>query len=424
MLRILIAALTLTSGCTFRAERQAKLETEILINKLVEVSEIGYGYSPLSDGSQFLPQSDSEEVYTLVLGSEQPTKSITLEAIVRQGIHAVPSLLKHLDDARKTQIADVRGMGWTSFADEYDFNRRLRKEKSEGANQDMSSKNQPSSHTITVGDLCFVALGQILNRNFSATRYQPTGGLVVNSPTYSKRLRDILLSDWEGLTEQKHKELLIQDLLTPDHEYRRIGAYQRLAFYYPGEVEPLVVKQLRVPTFDAISIESFVRKQLYPERSESKRKASFDEFVKRNGAASSDGIVLRLFGDLEMQEADEKGRLQPPLKEKYDARALLILLYGYPKNVESRQVPFVNTWESAERARFIEALIHDKSVGIDVAVHGIFKNIEDYDYLALACMKRLIDRGYDDELKAYCMRRIRISKHYADELKAMLSRFD
>jgi hypothetical protein len=63
-----------------------------------------------------------------VLGSQAPTNSATLEGIVRRGVLAVPSLLKHLNDARETRIPPVSGMMWMSFADEYDYNRRLRKD--------------------------------------------------------------------------------------------------------------------------------------------------------------------------------------------------------------------------------------------------------------------------------------------------------
>ena len=108
--------------------------------------------------------------------------------IVAKGADAVPVLLKHIGDTRTIKMKPVRGMMWMDFPDEYDFNHRTRKIPPKGVNRDSlgSGRDQPTEHAITVGDLCFVALGQIVNRHFSATRYQPTGGLIVNSPTYSK----------------------------------------------------------------------------------------------------------------------------------------------------------------------------------------------------------------------------------------------
>src|SRR5262249_12466056 len=153
-----------------------------------------------------------------------------LRQIVRSGASAVPDLLKHMGDERPTKIPAVSGMMWMSFSDEYDFNRRTRKSVPAGVNRDDFGSNaqHPTNHTITVGDLCFVALGQIVNRHFSATRYQPTGGLVVSSPTYSKALRKVILDDWRTLSAESHKQLLIDDFLKPDGEYRRTGAYLRL----------------------------------------------------------------------------------------------------------------------------------------------------------------------------------------------------
>ena len=143
-------------------------DVEALVEKLREISRIGYGYSALFSGSEFLPYADSATVHTLVIGSQRPERSKTLEAIVRHGAEAVPVLLKHLDDGRKTRIPPLEG--FPSFADEYDYNRRTRKEPPAGVNRETFGEKAPPSHTLTVGDLCFVALGQIVNRNFSATR--------------------------------------------------------------------------------------------------------------------------------------------------------------------------------------------------------------------------------------------------------------
>ncbi len=56
-------------------------------------------------------------------------------------------------------------------------------------------------HTVTVGDLCWVALGQIVNRRFDAVRYQPTAIIIVSSPTLSPTLCKQVRADWANLTE-------------------------------------------------------------------------------------------------------------------------------------------------------------------------------------------------------------------------------
>ena len=165
-----------------------------LLDELVEVTEPGFGYSGYFSGSEFLPYADTEQMGTLVLGATRRSRSDALRQIVAKGAEAVPTLLKYMSDDRKIKMKPLSGMMWMDFSDEYDFNRQIRKKMPVGVNRDDfgGDEKHPDSHAITVGDLCFVALGQIVNRRFSATRYQPTGGLIVNSPTYSKRLRDVI----------------------------------------------------------------------------------------------------------------------------------------------------------------------------------------------------------------------------------------
>ncbi|HLX60277.1 MAG TPA: hypothetical protein VKX17_03240 [Planctomycetota bacterium] len=410
---------------TLAGEAQPAPDLEALIRKLADTTEMGYGYSASFSGSQFLPYNDADEMHTLILGRQAPERSEELEGLVRAGMRAVPALLKHLSDERATKIPSVKGMMFTEFSDEYDYNRRTRKDRPEGVNHKNffdDGQGHPDGHTLTVGDLCFVALGQIVNRNFQASRYQPSGGMVISSPTYSKTLREQILKDYDGFTAEKHKRQLIEDFTEADSEYRRIGAYRRLAYYYPDEVEALVLKQLATPDFDAFAVEKFARESLYKEKSESKRKELFDAFLKEHGAASKDGLLLQLFEDMDMQDASDAGRLHPKLTEHYDARALLVLLYGYKDTVKADDKPMIDRWEVAAKARFIKALVHDTSKKIDDAVHAIFSRITDDDYLALACMARLEGRVSDEELINYCRQRIGKSKYNQRDLKAMLEK--
>jgi hypothetical protein len=409
--------------CVSIAAEQADPPTEeqkleALIDTLTQVSELGFGYSASFTGSQFLPQHDSDQVSTLLLGQSAPTRSDVLENIVKKGLAVVPVLLKHLDDKRTTRIKPIRGMMWMSFADEYDFNRRTRKVKPEGVNRNTFGDTQPEDHQFTVGDLCFVALGQIVNRNFNASRYQPSGGLVINSPTYSRRLCDVIRNDFKDLTREAHLALLQDDFLYPDHEYRRIGAYRRLAYYYPGEVEELVLKQLTVPTYDIYVVRAFVCETLYPEKTPAKRRELFAKFIDTHGKVARDGILMELFDELHWQEGDEAKQED----SKYDARASLVELYDYKPTVKSSDKPYINTWESALQARFLKALVHDTSRPNDEAVYAIFKKIDDADYVALGCMNRLSDRGYEKQVQQYCERRIAKDSPWKDQLAKVLAK--
>jgi hypothetical protein len=397
--------------------------TEALVDKLVETTKLGFGYSAQFSGSQFLPADNAGEVNSLVLGSPAPAKSVVLEAIVRRGVAAVPALLKHLDDRRATKIPPIKGMMCMSYGDEYDFNRNTRKLAPIGVNKATSARN--SGYVITVGDLCFVALGQIVNRNFNATRYQASGGVVVNSPSRSKALCEVARADFGGLTPQTHRELLEQDFLAPDSEYRRNGAYVRLAFYYPDVVEPLVVKQLAMPSFSSNDCSQFLKKTLYPAKDPAVRQQLFDHFVRSHNAAAKDGILLGLFEDLDMQEADEQGRLFPPRRKKVDARAALISLFNYPASVKGSDVPFVQSWETFEKTRFIAALAGNKSAVIDAAIVKLLSQTDRDYYIGEACIVRLIGTGYDDEIRQYCQRAIpKASKDEAQSLREIVSQLD
>ena len=372
-----------------------------LLDKLVEVTEPGFGYSGYFSGSEFLPYADTEQMGTLVLGATRRSRSEALREIVAKGAEAVPTLLKHMSDDRKIKMKPLSGMMWMDFSDEYDFNRQTRKKVPESVNRDDFGEGvkHPDSHAITVGDLCFVALGQIANRRFSATRYQPTGGLIVNSPTYSKRLRNVILDDWNEFTVEKHKKLLVEDFKQPDYEDRRTGAYLRLAFYYPNTVEPLVLEELEKPTFDVFKIVELCRERLYKTDDPSKRKQLYDQFIQEHGDTFTVGIEDQLFGDLDTLEAHEEGRLSPRLTSfGTQPRELLIQLFSKPADVKSTDRPHVESASESERARFIKTLTHDKSKKVGDVVRQIFETNSEDDYLAPACLLCLANRGYDSFL--------------------------
>jgi hypothetical protein len=119
-------------------------------------------------------------------------------------------------------------------------------------------KDLPSGHirhyryTVTVGDICFVAIGQITNRPYQAARYQSTGFVVVNSPAHDAKLADAVRTVWTG---KRYYQRLFASLLTDFHtrgaddrgssERLQIGAAVRLLYYFPGESGPVVARRLR-----------------------------------------------------------------------------------------------------------------------------------------------------------------------------------
>jgi hypothetical protein len=417
---------TILASC--HAQPALDVETEALVNQLPRVTQEGYGYSTMFAGSQFLPDKQSSSAGMFVLGVKPPADSLILEKIVRQGAKAVPPLLKHLDDARTTKIPPLRGMMWMKFSNEYDFNRCLRKDWPTGVNIDdfgASGNNEPTTHTVTVGDLCFVALGQIVNREFNATRYQATGGMIISSPTYSKRLCEVARADFQDFNATRHRDSLIQDFEKPDYGGRRVGAYRRLAFYYSDACEPLLLSQLKVPTYDTLTVDDFVEKNLYKEKSADKRKLSFENFTRRQGRAYADGIKLRLFNDLPYYEEKDPKKMTAFQWSGLKARSLLAEMFGFDANVTRKDWPYIDTWSTNDCEGLIEALKGLKNTRVDKAVSGLLTTITDDDYLAIACAGHLIQKGYDRQIRAYCERRIPKSDTYdKKQLQNILAQLD
>jgi hypothetical protein len=85
---------------------------------------------------------------------------------------------------------------------------------------------------VRVGDVCFVLIGQIVSRRLQAVRYQPTAGLVVNSPLEAASLIKRIRNDWGGLDRHGHEQALLADLRSANR-FVVADSLTRLRFYYP-----------------------------------------------------------------------------------------------------------------------------------------------------------------------------------------------
>ncbi|HKB38235.1 MAG TPA: helix-turn-helix domain-containing protein [Gemmataceae bacterium] len=343
--------------------------------------------------------------------------------LVKLGPAALPRLVAHLSDKRRTRMASVYptlgGYGRT-----FDINPRVEKEpKPPKDAADVSDSQSPPRPTV--GDLCYVALGQIVNRDFSAVRYIPSLQVAVDSPTHSRALHEGVKARWGSMTPEKHKASLLADFLKPDSESRLVGACLRLASYYPEALEPVALKLLAQPTYDFWGVYEFVRQELYKAKDPKECRRLFDAYLRRHGEASREGIMRRLFDDLDTLEAHEENRRSSPLTEFGDQpRKLLIQLYGKKKGVRSKdRPPYLETHSSNDVARLIEeGLTHDDSVKIDKAVRDLLVSTRS-DSLALACMQRLTGRVYDALIEDYCRRRLpQLRGTRKEHFQAMLDR--
>ncbi|QDT74503.1 hypothetical protein [Lacipirellula limnantheis] len=365
-----------------------------LIDQLVSIDTPGTGYAEYFSGSDFLPYDDAEQLGTLVIGATGE-RSPVMRKIVAAGFDAVPELLKHLGDERKVNLPPVEsgGFAWIAFDNECDYNRATRVAATQGVNVDSRAerKEPPKRHEVTVGDLCFVALGQIVNRKWSAIRYQPTAGRIISSPTHSTKLRQGILAEWGALSREEHRRRLIDDFRKPDSVDRIIGAYQRLSLYYPEEVEKLVLELLDRPITDADKAWQFADLLCEIEEAE-KQRGKLEELLRQHGEHYREAIQARLFETLRGTDAVEKIGYELSRRELL-ARKTLHEAFDWPEPVrfaDWAKTPVV-TFDNLVVARIIKSLTHDDSLAIGERVRAImeadrFKNDTDMVEACLTCL--------------------------------------
>src|SRR5262249_21288700 len=114
-----------------------------------------------------------------------------------------------------------------------------------------------TSYTVKVGDVCFVAIGQIVGRAYGAVRYQPTACIVLNSPAHDPKLCAEVRSIWNAKNPRdKLFDSLLADYATEGvfngksldgwgtASHFQCGAALRLLYYFATEASPLVAGRL------------------------------------------------------------------------------------------------------------------------------------------------------------------------------------
>jgi hypothetical protein len=373
------------------APKPAEPTVAELIDRLTTVSEEGIGFHSTAWSSGFIALDDEEpEFGGGVLGSKKPVVSPVMQQIVRRGVDALPELIAHLTDKRDTKLVVGGGIMLSWYDTEYAGRRRTSFGWSVTPTVDLPKA--PTKYRIRVGDLCYVAIGQIVNRNLSCVRYQPTACMVINSPVEAPALAKAVKDDWAGLTADEHRESLVADCLdaTP---YADWGAWQRIRFYYPELAEETALKLLARPLYDHSKLWDFIQNELVKEQDESKWRGLIDKYIKENGECVKEVLPFWMywiywdtdFGDTPKHVA---GR----------ATAQKILAKLYP-NFDRYKPAFLNAADLDDQSAAVEALASYSSKRIDDTVYELlqkgidFEVVEREQYkfwsLADACLSRL-----------------------------------
>ncbi|QEL16693.1 hypothetical protein [Limnoglobus roseus] len=240
-----------------------------LIAKFAELKDADFGLSPTLTGESFTPLPQLTRAHMLLLTDHKLRPSTTLKELVEIGPDAIPLLLESLDASAATKIV-VRhdgNFGIMSFARELYRNpvnaRETEARKWQPADPvaeflaEGSEDKPQTSYTVTVGDACFVALGQIVGRPYHAVRYQPTACIVLNSVTNDRKFAAEVRAIWQS---DDAAGTLFQSLLT---DYATDGIFNgksldgwgrgsdfqtqaatRLLYYFPKESARLVADRL------------------------------------------------------------------------------------------------------------------------------------------------------------------------------------
>src|SRR5262249_43930969 len=111
--------------------------------------------------------------------------------------------------------------------------------------------------TVKVGDACFVAIGQIVNRRYAALQYIPSGMTNIESPASDQDLASQIRRDWSGgrtgerlyaslLTDFRDRPVFDGDSLSGWSETtaKQAGGAMRLLYYFPSQGAALVAARL------------------------------------------------------------------------------------------------------------------------------------------------------------------------------------
>ena len=249
-----------------------------LIANLALIESPDMGLSSTYGGSAFAPIPQTTRAGVMILGAERPKTSADLVELVKLGPKAMPYLLAALDDPTPAKLvighplgSDERiGFGGVFRGNEIAGNPANRAEqvvigeKPEGWWTPLSKRTEVKDqrHIVTVGDVCFVIIGQITGRSsYRVARYQPSAITIINSPTDDPALVKQVRAIWSAEDAAQHLlDALLLDFSTTlnvpkdaprtlrDQAYGAwfypFGAAMRLLYYFPEETEHLVAQRL------------------------------------------------------------------------------------------------------------------------------------------------------------------------------------
>ena len=151
-----------------------------LIADLAKIDNPDFGLSPTLTGDAFAPIPASGHFGMGLLTYHGLKTNPAFKSLVELGPKALPLLLESLDNKTPTKLTlEHDGLnGVMSFGHEIcgKFAEQTQAKVLADAQADACcfGGDHIDNYTVKVGDVCFVAIGQITNRDYNALRCQPT----------------------------------------------------------------------------------------------------------------------------------------------------------------------------------------------------------------------------------------------------------
>jgi hypothetical protein len=229
-------------------------EIKKLMARLAEVKDPYIGLSGGVSGRAFAPIESAQQVDVMLVDHDELSTSAPLKRLVELGPHSLPFLVAALEDKTPTQL----------------------KIQSSGAvNGGFPDDGKP--YSVKVGDVCYVALGQIVGRDYQAVRYIPSNIIAIESPTQDPKLAGELRAQWssDNPAEHLYKALLADYRTKPvfngesldgwgDGSDLQVRAAMRMLYYFPKRSAPMIadrLNRLKVETPIA-DLDNFIKREV------------------------------------------------------------------------------------------------------------------------------------------------------------------
>ena len=252
-----IEKLTHVVSRTLSADEQAEIRQ--MIRSLASINDDQENWTYFLQNHAFRPLDETCESETVVTSSPFARSSLEFKRLIELGPDALPFLLESLDDKSPTTFV-IKNPGFCTVAYVHHIGgnpvNRSESHRIESRHHDETTGDElTNSHTVTIGDICFVIIGQIVGRDYRIMNNLPQCYIQIASPTTSERIRRQVREIWSSdHSSQKLIDSLLLDLATEIAHYEKdyqgksswqCAAAERLLYYFPQESAGLIADRLR-----------------------------------------------------------------------------------------------------------------------------------------------------------------------------------